>query len=104
NAATDTAEASGFPPNVEPCDPGSNTPKISLFATIHEIVKTPPPSSLHKLIIFVSTFFQSQLSIFQLRTKPALISLTIFTTLFSLHTTYASCKNSSDGIFTPASP
>src|SRR5699024_1388868 len=41
NAATDTAHARGFPPNVDPCEPGSNTPRISLLETTQEIGKTP---------------------------------------------------------------
>ena len=39
-AAIETAHASGFPPNVEPCEPGVNTSNTSLSARTTEIGNT----------------------------------------------------------------
>src|SRR5690625_7155056 len=50
-AAEDTAQAKGFPPKVEPWEPGSKTPNISLFATMQDIGITPPPSAFPKIKI-----------------------------------------------------
>lgn len=43
------AQASGLPPNVEPCWPGLNTPRISWSATTAEIGMMPPPSALPRM-------------------------------------------------------
>ena len=72
NAAIETAHANGFPPNVEPCEPGLNTPKISLFATTQEIGNTPPPRALPKIYISGSTSSQSQANILPVRAKTSL--------------------------------
>ena len=40
------AQASGLPPNVEPCSPGRNTPSTSRFATTADNGMMPPPSAL----------------------------------------------------------
>ena len=45
----ETAQASGFPPNVEPCEPGVNTPNTSSSANTTEIGNTPPPNALPKM-------------------------------------------------------
>ena len=50
-AASETAHASGFPPNVDPWEPGLKTPRISAFAATHDIGKTPPPSALPRIYI-----------------------------------------------------
>lgn len=39
NAAIETAQANGLPPNVEPCEPGVNTSSTSLSAKTTEIVR-----------------------------------------------------------------
>src|SRR5699024_10110897 len=49
SAASDTAQASGLPPNVEPWDPGLNTSSTSLSATTAEIGNTPPPRALPRM-------------------------------------------------------
>ncbi len=48
-AAIETAHASGFPPNVEPCEPGVNTSNTSLSARTTEIGNTPPPNAFPKI-------------------------------------------------------
>lgn len=50
NAAIETAQANGLPPNVEPCEPGVNTSSTSLSAKTTEIGSTPPPSAFPKNI------------------------------------------------------
>src|SRR5690625_4999963 len=62
SAAMETAQANGFPPNVDPCEPGLNTPRISLFATMHEIGNTPPPRafpSIKYLVIHLPSHRQT---------------------------------------------
>lgn len=49
NAAIETAQANGLPPNVEPCEPGVNTSSTSLSAKTTEIGSTPPPSAFPKI-------------------------------------------------------
>src|SRR5690625_5154054 len=70
-AAIDTAQAKGFPPKVEPWEPGLQTPKMSSLATTQEIGNTPPPRAFPKIYISGSTFSQSQANIFPLRPRPA---------------------------------
>ena len=41
-----TAQASGFPPNVDPCCPGWSTPSTGQFETIADTGTMPPPSAL----------------------------------------------------------
>jgi len=40
------AQASGFPPNVDPCCPGSSTPSTGQLDTIADTGTIPPPSAL----------------------------------------------------------
>src|SRR5690625_534236 len=70
SAAMETAQANGFPPNVDPCEPGLNTPRISLFATMHEIGNTPPPRAFPRIKISGDTSSQSQANIFPVRPSP----------------------------------
>ena len=41
-----TAQASGFPANVDPCWPGCSTPSTGQVDTIAETGTMPPPSAL----------------------------------------------------------
>src|SRR5699024_12337032 len=84
-AAIDTAHAIGFPPNVEPCEPGLKTPKISSFATTHEIGNTPPPNAFPQMYISGSNPSQSVANILPVLQRPARISSATNNTSCFLH-------------------
>src|SRR5699024_7220883 len=56
NAAMITEHASGLTPKVDPCDPASNTPRMSSLATTQKIGITPPPKLYLGLVRQVQYF------------------------------------------------
>ena len=50
-----TTEASGYPPNVEPSEPGVNKPSTSSLPATKETGRIPPPAALPQPIISGTT-------------------------------------------------
>ena len=68
--ARPTAHASGLPPNVEPCDPGVSTPRMSQSATTADSGTMPPPSALPRMYMSGTTPSWSQANSLPVRPKP----------------------------------
>ena len=48
---TETTEAKGYPPNVDPSDPGVSTPITSSLPATNETGKIPPPAAFPQPMI-----------------------------------------------------
>src|SRR5262249_5161491 len=69
-----TAQARGWPPNVEPCWPGRNTPRISLEDTTADTGTMPPPSAFPSRYMSGTTSSCSQANVVPVRPRPDWIS------------------------------
>ena len=72
-----TAQASGLPPNVEPCWPGLNTPSTSREDTTADSGRMPPPSALPRTYMSGTTPSCSQANVVPVLPSPDWISSAI---------------------------
>ena len=81
--ARPTAQASGLPPNVEPCSPGLSTPSTERLPITADTGMIPPPSALPSVYRSARTPAWSSASSSPVRPRPDWISSAIISTLFS---------------------
>ena len=98
------AQASGLPPNVEPCWPGWNTPRISAEDTTAETGTMPPPSALPSRYMSGTTSSCSQANVVPVRPSPDWISSAIISAPRAEQISRTPARNPGGGTSTPASP
>src|SRR6266571_6398477 len=99
-----TAQASGLPPNVEPCWPGLNTPSTSPDETTAETGTMPPPSALPSTYMSGTTSSCSQANVVPVRPSPDWISSAIISALRAEQRSRTPVRKPGGGTMTPASP
>jgi hypothetical protein len=89
STSSPTAHASGFPPKVDPCSPGRNTPSTSLRETTAESGTIPPPSALPRMYASGTTPSCSHANVVPVRPRPDWISSAMRRTPRSVQTSRA---------------
>mmetsp|Transcript_14331 Transcript_14331/g.44798 ORF Transcript_14331/g.44798 Transcript_14331/m.44798 type:complete len:224 (+) Transcript_14331:288-959(+) len=103
-AASATADASGEPPNVEPCSPGRMARMTDQSASTAETGITPPLSALPRMTTSARTPSASMASMCPVRPSPVCTSSATSSTLCRSHSSRAVLRYPSGGRRTPPSP